>query len=77
MKGPFCDSGCKECYDLDRSLGLIYGSWLVDDRLIPEGMQKWEHAGEEGKSLVGWEDGSTLNRTCAYCGAELKGGEHD
>lgn len=73
-KRPFCDSGCKECYQIDRGLGLIYGSWLVDEKDVSEGMQTWDYA-EPGKVLVGWEDGSKINGTCAYCGAELKGGK--
>ena len=70
MKRPFCDRNCKECYQIDRLHGLIYGSFAVRVEDVPEGVQS-HNCSKEGYALVGWEDGSRINGTCAYCGAEL------
>lgn len=71
-KRPFCNAGCKESYQSDRALGLIYGSWLVPAESVPENVQSWPPPQDhEGMLVVGWEDGSRINNTCAYCGAEL------
>jgi len=73
MKRPFCNAGCKDCYKEDRRLGLIYGSFAVRVGDVPEGVQS-HNCSKEGYTLVGWEDGSRINGTCAYCGADLERG---
>lgn len=71
-KRPFCGVGCKENYSLDRSMGLIYGSWLVDSEDVQPGMHTWPAPTGHDGVLVGWEDGSYIAQQCAYCGAGLK-----
>jgi hypothetical protein len=78
MNKKYCNDGCKESYQTDRQMGLIYGGIAVYLSDIPAKhtflnlpVHKSLNNPEKQFVVVGWEEGANFYKFCRYCKSPL------